>query len=196
MAALEHDGRLDAAAGRLEPPASRALSGRAGDVLRGEWLGHALHPLLTDFPLGCWIGAGLLDLVGGRRSRPAAQRLVGIGLLAVPGTAAAGLADWSATPDPRVRRVGLVHATANVVGAGCYLRSWSSRRAGRHARGVAWGLAGGTVGWVSGYLGGHLSFVLGAGHGPRGGLWNRESARPAAATPWSEPLVGDHGRSR
>ena len=189
LAVLEHDPRLDGAARSLDALVAPLRTGSAGDVLRGEWLGHALHPLLTDFPLGCWIGAGLLDLVGGRRSRPAAQRLVGLGLLAVPATAAAGAADWCRSEDPRARRVGTVHAVGNALGSLCYLRSWRLRRAGRQARGIAWGVAGGGLGWVTGYLGGHLTLVLGTGRGPRGGLWDpmrpgRAAVRGAPA-PWT-----------
>lgn len=92
-------------------------------MLRGDWLGDALHPLLTDFPVGCWLSAGLLDLVGGRGSRKASQRLIGFGLLMVPPTAAAGLSDWSRDQRPRVRRVGAVHAVGNVVASLLYLRS-------------------------------------------------------------------------
>jgi uncharacterized membrane protein len=148
--------------------ARQVTQGSRGVVLRGEWLGHALHPLLTDVPLGCWIASGLLDVVGGRSSRKASQRLVAIGLAAVPLTAAAGLADWETARDAGPRRVGIAHALGNTVVAACYLRSWSSRRKGRHLRGVAWGMAGGGLAWGTGYLGGHLSFARGIGVGERG----------------------------
>ena len=36
------------------------------DALSGTWLGHPLHPLLTDLPIGFWTSAFTLDLVGGR----------------------------------------------------------------------------------------------------------------------------------
>jgi hypothetical protein len=139
----------------------------AGPALRGEWLGHALHPALTDLPLGCWLGAGLLDVVGGRRSRPAAQRLVGLGVLAVPVTAASGWVDWSELDRP-AKRVGIVHAAGNAFGALCYLQSWRQRRRGHHARGVAWALVGGGAAASAGYLGGHLALARGAGSGERG----------------------------
>ena len=32
------------------------------DMLNGTWLGHSLHPVLTDVPLGAWSGTMLLDL--------------------------------------------------------------------------------------------------------------------------------------
>lgn len=143
---------------------------RQSSFLQGAWLGHALHPLMTDLPLGCWIGAGLLDLFGGRRGRDAAQRLVGAGLLFVPLTAASGLSDWSWDEDRRVQRVGVVHAVGNGVVGMAYLMSWRARRRGHHLRGVGWGLAGGGLAWATGYLGGHLSFGRSSGVGPRGGI--------------------------
>ncbi|MDQ4023993.1 MAG: hypothetical protein M3217_00660 [Actinomycetota bacterium] len=45
--------------------------GPVKDAISGAWLGHALHPLLTDIPIGTWSSAAILDLVGGRgRGRP------------------------------------------------------------------------------------------------------------------------------
>ena len=70
-------------------------SGPVKDVLHGVWLGHPLHPVLTDLPIGFWTSAVVLDLVGGRDARPAADALVGIGVAAALPTAATGLADWS-----------------------------------------------------------------------------------------------------
>src|SRR5439155_22637987 len=40
---------------------------RAGplkDILSGTWLGHPLHPVLTDVPIGAWSSAFVLDLLG------------------------------------------------------------------------------------------------------------------------------------
>ena len=165
---LESAAALDSAAERISGAVAGTLSrGQAGVALRGEWLGHALHPLLTDFPLGCWLAAGILDLTGGRGSRPAARRLVGVGVVMTLPTAAAGLADWAPVTDPRARRVGLAHAAANAVIGLLYTLSWRARRGGRHGRGVLLALAGGTLAWGSGYLGGHLSLGLRVGTGER-----------------------------
>src|SRR4051794_22600978 len=68
---IEGDARLDPAVERMKGVASLVGTGRRGENLRGVWLGHALHPLLTDFPLGCWMAANVLDLVGGASARPA-----------------------------------------------------------------------------------------------------------------------------
>src|SRR5476649_213166 len=37
--------------------------GPAKDFLHGKWLGHALHPVLTDIPIGAWTTALALDAV-------------------------------------------------------------------------------------------------------------------------------------
>ena len=168
IASLEGNAEIDRTFAPLERSAAPVSSGRAASILRGDWLGHALHPLMTDLPLGCWMSAGLLDLVGGRRSRRSAQRLVGAGLLMVPPTVASGLSEWSMLRDPRTRRVGAVHAIGNAFVALAYYRSWRARRRGHHARGVALGLIGGGLGLLTGYLGGHLSFARNAGQGERG----------------------------
>ena len=58
---------------------------RSSDVLRGTWLDHPLHPMLTDLPIGFWTSAWVLDIVGGEKDRDAARRLIGAGVLcAVP----------------------------------------------------------------------------------------------------------------
>ena len=148
--------------------AAGAGRGRVGEILRGQWLGHAAHPLVTDFPLGCWLSAGVLDVLGGRISRPAATRLVGLGLLAVAPTAATGLAEADQIKDPRSQRTATAHALGNAAVAGLYLLSWRARRDGRHTAGVASGLAGGALAVATGYLGGHLSFARQIGTGQRG----------------------------
>ena len=132
------------------------LAGRGREILSGKWLGHSLHPLLTDFPLGCWASASLLDLLGLGRHRDAARRLVGLGLLSSLPTAAAGLSDWSrlATPD---RRVGLVHAQLNTLVLALYGASYVQRRRHRGGRGIALAILGGLAATASGYLGGHLT---------------------------------------
>lgn len=154
---LEETAALDRPVHALEPVVQEVFAtGTRGAVLRGEWLGHALHPLLTDVVLGTWTSASLLDLFGGRESSAAAQRLVGAGLLAVGPTAWSGWAEWSAA-GAREKRVGLVHAVTNAVAIGTYVASWSARRRGRYAKGVGLALAGAAVAGVGGYLGGHLA---------------------------------------
>jgi nitrite reductase/ring-hydroxylating ferredoxin subunit/uncharacterized membrane protein len=135
------------------------------DVLSGTWMGHALHPILTDVVIGSWVSASLLDLLGGEGSDKAARRLIAVGIAAYPATAVTGLSDWadSESVDEKVRRVGLVHAAVNAVALGLYTASLTSRRRGRRGRGIALAMAGAGVMSVGGHLGGHLAFRLGVG---------------------------------
>ena len=108
-----------------------APEGPVRRLLRGEWLGHPLHPLLTDLPIGFWTSATMLDLLGGRRARPAATTMVGLGVLSAVPTVASGLAEYTTLDSPQ-RRVAVVHAGANAVATALYARSWSARRRDRH----------------------------------------------------------------
>jgi hypothetical protein len=154
---LEDAGALDAPAHAIEP-AIRAVfgTGTRAAVLRGDWLGHAVHPLLTDLVIGTWTSATVLDLFGGTESSLPAQRLIGTGLLAAGPTAWTGWAEWSAAGD-RDKRVGLVHAVTNGVAIGIYAASWIARQRGRHGSGARLALAGAAVQGVGAYLGGHLA---------------------------------------
>jgi nitrite reductase/ring-hydroxylating ferredoxin subunit/uncharacterized membrane protein len=134
--------------------------GAMKDTLSGTWLGHPLHPMLTDVPIGSWTSAMALDLVAGKRGRAAAKTLVGLGVVSALPTAAAGLADWSDYLGEE-RRIGFVHAVGNVLAVGCYTLSWLARRRGDHRRGVALGFTGGAVATMSAYLGGHLAWRRG-----------------------------------
>jgi nitrite reductase/ring-hydroxylating ferredoxin subunit/uncharacterized membrane protein len=176
--------RLEAidAIDRVAGPAHRRVtailpSGPLKDVLHGVWLGHPLHPVLTDLPIGFWTSAFVLDLVGGRRARPAADALVGIGVATALPTAATGLADWSDLDEPE-RRSGIVHAAANVTATALYGLSLLARRRGHRARGVALGLAGAAAATAGGFLGGHLAYRRAAGV-------SRAAAAPALAD-WTE----------
>lgn len=161
--------RLEAAEAidQLADPVHQAVTrllpqGGMKDALHGVWLGHPLHPLLTDLPIGFWTSAFMLDILGGRRSRPAAEALVGLGVASAVPTAVAGLADWSELNAPE-RRSGAVHAVANIAATTLYVLSFLARRRGKHGRGVALGVAGATAATVGGFLGGHLTFRRAAG---------------------------------
>lgn len=189
MERIEGDERLDQLAEAFDGVAAPFGEGAAGSALRGEWLGHALHPLLTDLPMGCWLSSGLLDLMGGRSSRKASQRLVGMGLLFTVPTVAAGLAEYPTIRDRKLRRVASAHAGGNTLVALLYLRSWVSRRRGHHFAGVLWGLAGGLGAWVTGYLGGHLSMGRRVGTGMRGGHAHESDGSGPARRDGHEELI-------
>jgi nitrite reductase/ring-hydroxylating ferredoxin subunit/uncharacterized membrane protein len=132
------------------------------DLLSGTWLGHPVHPPLTDVVVGAWTSALLLDLLGGKRSGQAAERLIAAGVLAAVPTAAAGLSDWAELRGG-TRRVGIVHASGNVSALVLHTLSWRARRRGQRGRGVALSALGYGVASFSAWLGGHLSFGKGVG---------------------------------
>lgn len=135
------------------------------DALSGTWLGHAVHPMLTDVVIGSFTAASVLDLLAPGDDGVAAERLIALGLAAYAPTAAAGANDWadSEPVDDTVRRTGLVHAACNALGATLYAASWRARRRGARGRGATLGFAGLTVMAAGGYLGGHLSLNKGVG---------------------------------
>jgi uncharacterized membrane protein len=157
--ALERATALDRGAAVLARP-GRAVSRRPrlDAALRGTWLGHAAHPMLTDFPLGAWTSATLLDLLGGRRSRPAATGLLAFGVAAAVPTALTGLAEWNAV-EGRARRIGVVHAAVNSTALLLYAGSLAARLRDRRTSATALAVAGGLTATAGGYFGGHLSLV-------------------------------------
>lgn len=154
---------LDRVAKPLADAVSRVLPrGLVKDGLSGTWLGHPLHPLLTDIPIGSFTSATLLDLLGGPGAEPAADILVGVGVAASLPTAAAGMSDWADTYGPD-QRIGVVHAASNVAGIALYAASLLARRRGHRGAGTSLGLLGMGVMTLGGYLGGHLSYARGIG---------------------------------
>lgn len=165
----ERVGELSALDGPAEKVAKKVRGlldpGPVKDAISGTFLGHPLHPLLTDIPIGSWTSATILDVVGGERSREAAERLIAVGIAAAVPTAMTGTSDWADTTpaDDTVRRIGAVHAASNVAALVLYGASLGARRRGRRGRGVLLGMAGLGALSVGGQLGGHLSYDKGVG---------------------------------
>jgi uncharacterized membrane protein len=153
---LEGARPLDVISGAVQPVVDALLADpKRADALHGMWVGHSIHPMLTDVPIGVWTSATILDFVGGKKSRKASQRLIAIGVLAWVPTAVTGWSEWGPLPK-REQRVGLVHAVSNASALVLYANSWRARRRGSHAKGVLLGLAGSAALQLGGYLGGHL----------------------------------------
>jgi nitrite reductase/ring-hydroxylating ferredoxin subunit/uncharacterized membrane protein len=164
--ALESASVLDSPGATVGKAVRRAVRpGAVKDALSGTWLGHALHPLLTDVVIGSFVSATLLDLLGGDDNGQAAERLIAVGIAAYGPTALTGVNDWADTEiaDPPVRRVGLVHAASNAAALSLYSASLVARRRGARTRGKALAAAGATVLGLGGYLGGHMSYTRGVG---------------------------------
>jgi nitrite reductase/ring-hydroxylating ferredoxin subunit/uncharacterized membrane protein len=172
--------------------------GPVKDVLSGTWLGHPLHPMLTDIPIGSWTSAFVLDLVGGKRARPAADTLIGFGVLTALPTAAAGLADWSDTYGAE-QRIGVAHAAGNVTATALYFLSWRARRRGKRVRGLALSFLGAGAATAGAYLGGHLVYRKGVGADRNAwkelpGDWTDVAAESEVTA--GKPFVADAGDDR
>lgn len=78
---IERLGMLDSVAGSVKTLVDRLVpvGGTSKDLLSGTWLGHPLHPVLTDVVVGAWTSSFLLDLVPGRQTRAASDCLVATG---------------------------------------------------------------------------------------------------------------------
>jgi nitrite reductase/ring-hydroxylating ferredoxin subunit/uncharacterized membrane protein len=131
-------------------------------LLSGTWLGHPVHPVLTDVPIGLFTGATLADLFGAADSSGAADLLTVLGLLSVVPTAATGLSDWADTVGAE-KRLGLLHALANAGGTVLFAAALLSRRGGNRRLGRLFGIAGLGALSVGGYIGGDLVFARGVG---------------------------------
>ena len=179
-------GTLDPVVARGPPVVQAVIQPQAvRDALHGVWLGHPLHPALTDIPIGTWTAAAILDLVPG--TGPAAATLIATGCVGSVPTVLAGWADWSELHEQQ-QRVGLVHAAAGAAAFSCYVASLAARARVGQLRGKAWSYAGFALVSVGGYLGGHLAYRQAAGvnHAeavphvfPQGWHGDRRAGRPS-----------------
>lgn len=130
------------------------------DILHGVPIGHPVHPLAVQVPLGTWVSAAVLDMVPGMDR--AARMLIGVGVASAIPAAAAGYTDWSKLHEQQLR-VGVVHSSANLLATGLYAFSFVQRTRGRHANGKVFSYAGLAVAAGGGFLGGHLTYRQAAG---------------------------------
>jgi nitrite reductase/ring-hydroxylating ferredoxin subunit len=137
----------------LRPPAFK-------DLLHGTWLGHPLHPVLVQVPVGTWMSAGVLDAIP--PLRPAATVLIGVGVTGAVPAALSGAADWSEQA-AGVRRLGALHAVANSVALGLYAGSLAARRSGNGALGRVLSYSGLALASGSAAVGGHMSYAQSSG---------------------------------
>ncbi len=141
------------------------------NFLHGTWLGHPLHPVITDVPLGAWTISTALDVyemsTGDETFSPGADVAVKIGLVGAVGAAVTGFTDWHYTYE-KPRRVGALHALLNITATACYVGSWWQRKQGDRRRGLITGLAGYAFSILGAYLGGHLVYNerIGVNHAP------------------------------
>lgn len=131
------------------------------DLLNGRWLGHPLHAVLTDVPIGILFLVIVFDVL---HLPDAAAWALGVGILAMLGAALAGFADYADT-DGRARERATLHSTLMIVALLAYIVSLVLRLGPAGAVESAGGF------WVSviaflvlsagAYVGGDVVYVLG-----------------------------------
>ena len=149
---------LDPLAAKMDR-VSHALfrSPRLDALFSGSWLGHSLHPALTDLPIGFFTSAMVVDFFGGRSAAATAKQLVGWGNVTALPTALAGLADARGRSHDG-RRVAAAHAALNAGGLAAYAVSWLCRRGTGRRLAIASSVVGATLLTAAGHLGGHMAF--------------------------------------
>lgn len=149
-----------------------ASARKLADLLHGTWLGHPLHPVLTDVTVGAWSLAGLYDVLARYRGVPGARHnadaLTAVGLLSAMPTAVTGLMDFSAIKK-NAASPGVLHALLNTLAFGLYAGSWLARRRQQRDRAEALSFLGLLALTGGAWVGGHLVYgeKVGVDHAAR-----------------------------
>jgi len=165
-------GLVDAIYGRMVPIRS---------FFNGTWLGHPLHAVLTDVPIGALFLVIVLDLLG---QPTGADVALVLGVLTMLGAAIVGFADYSVT-DGTARVRATVHSTVMIVALVVYLVSLGLRAGSPADRTVpiALSIVGFLILSAGAYVGGDVVFVL-------GNMVDRHAWRPAGAK-WAQLEVAE-----
>lgn len=141
------------------------------DFLNGRWLGHPLHALLTDVPIGALALVILLDVLG---QPVAADVALTFGILTLLAAALAGLADYSDT-DGAARVRATVHGTLMTVALVLYLVSLVLRAGGGEREvPIAVSIVAYLILATGAFTGGDVVYVM-------GNMVDRHAWRPAGA---------------
>ncbi|GAB4527535.1 MAG: hypothetical protein OHK0046_45400 [Anaerolineae bacterium] len=163
------------------------------DALHGKWLGHPLHPVLTDITIGSFALGMVFDVLGwlpgGHNMRLTADKLTTVGTLAAIPTAITGMAEYSAIKQDAAR-YGAAHGLLNSAVLLCYVRSVAARLTGHRAKAFFYSLVGLTLLGVSGWIGGELVYQhrVGVNHVPAGEIPDWTPAMALADLPEGEPM--------
>ncbi|MFN2483358.1 MAG: Rieske 2Fe-2S domain-containing protein [Candidatus Limnocylindria bacterium] len=135
------------------------------DFLNGTWLGHTLHSVLVDVPMGAFSALVVLDLLAlflnVRGLATASTIVLGVGLLGAIGAIFAGLTDHKDTLQddrPLVTLHGLIQMVATTLFAISFFMRLGAADSGV-ARSVA--IVGYLVISVGAFIGGHVVYKLG-----------------------------------
>src|SRR5215470_7840304 len=142
---------------------------RLKSLLNGTWLGHPLHPVMTDVPITAWMITAVFDIIW-LIAHPTwaaygAFVTVIVGLLGALGAIVTGLTDWSDTYGAE-RSIGFNHALFNTCATILYLVSFILRLLAGPGDGIAaviLGLVGLASVLYAAYLGGDIVFTKGTG---------------------------------
>lgn len=172
--------------------ANSAPPRRFKTFLHGTWLGHPLHAVVTDVPLGAWLLAAILDIVwlvapaSAAWGARGAELAVIVGVIGALGAVATGMADWSDTYGAE-RTVGLYHGSLNTLAFALYIASAVLRlmtSSGESVAGAVVGFVGLALVLVAAYLGGDM--VFGKGTGVNHTAWEAASEDFEAVLPVAE----------
>jgi nitrite reductase/ring-hydroxylating ferredoxin subunit/uncharacterized membrane protein len=129
--------------------------------MHGVWLGHPLHPVFTDLPLGAWTTGLVLDAVATVNHDDAMHRAgdvaIAVGLAGAAGAAVTGLTDWAETSG-HSRRTGLVHGLLNIAATTLYATAFVLRKRGDRTSGQSCALAGYSIALGAAWFGGDLVY--------------------------------------
>lgn len=136
------------------------------DLLHGTWLGHPLHPVLTDATIGAWLFGAVFDVLSlvnwrSKTTRRMADRLNTIGTITAVPTAITGMTDYSGIKQDAVAHATL-HGLINSAGLALYVLSLRTRRQNRPL-GILFSLTGFSMLTFSAWLGGELVYRLRVG---------------------------------
>ena len=134
------------------------------DLLNGAWLGHTLHSILVDIPMGGFTVLVVLDLaalfLGVEGLETAALIVLGVGWLAAIGAVLSGLTDFKDTLQDD-RPVVALHGITQVVATALFGTSFFMRLGGEHDLGRWVALVGYLIISLGAYIGGHIVYKLG-----------------------------------
>jgi len=145
------------------------------DLLVGRWLGHPLHAVLTDAPIGILFLVVVFDVLG---NQGAATVTLAVGILTMLAAALAGFADYADT-DGKARERATLHSSLMLVALVVYLISLAVRLGSAPAAstaGVWLSILAFLVLSAGAYVGGDVVYVL-------GNMVNRHAFR-GAGTKW------------
>ena len=175
------------------------------DLLNGRWLGHPIHAVLTDVPIGVLFLVIVFDVLG---YADVAAITLGIGILALIGAALAGLSDYADT-DGIARTRATLHGTVMLTALVVYLISFALRLGSVVTASTAavWlSVIGFLVLSAGAYVGGDVVYVLGnmvsrhafrsaAGGGTKWIAMEPAELEPDGSIPQNRPVKAKLGAS-